>query len=152
MRIIREQPPGFVVTNPPYGERIAGGAELFADLARPLRKMRGSTVALLAGTPDIARAMGVDIVIVVDVGFPLLPRAQMTSAPAISNQMLAILIRRNASQQLATLTSRDILIQPALGDTSSFDFGAVAKVIGNTIQGKKIKEGDIVSSTIRPRG
>jgi NTE family protein len=79
---------------------------------------------------DIARAMGVDIVIVVDVGFPLLPRAQMTSAPAISNQMLAILIRRNASQQLATLTSRDILIQPALGDTSSFDFGAVAKVIG----------------------
>jgi hypothetical protein len=28
---------------------------------------------------------------------------------------------------------------------------AVAKVIGNTIQGKKIQEGDIVSSTIRPR-
>jgi ABC-type Na+ efflux pump permease subunit len=28
---------------------------------------------------------------------------------------------------------------------------AVARVIGTTIQGKKIKEGDIVSSTIRPR-
>jgi hypothetical protein len=28
---------------------------------------------------------------------------------------------------------------------------AVAKVIGNTVQGKKIQEGDIVSSTIRPR-
>lgn len=28
---------------------------------------------------------------------------------------------------------------------------AVAKVIGNTIQGKKIQEGDIVSSSIRPR-
>jgi hypothetical protein len=28
---------------------------------------------------------------------------------------------------------------------------AVGKVIGNTIQGKKIQEGDIVSSTIRPR-
>jgi hypothetical protein len=28
---------------------------------------------------------------------------------------------------------------------------AVAKVIGRTVQGKKIKEGDIVSSTIRPR-
>jgi chromosome segregation ATPase len=28
---------------------------------------------------------------------------------------------------------------------------AVAKVIGNTFQGKKIKEGDIVSSTIKPR-
>ena len=28
---------------------------------------------------------------------------------------------------------------------------AVAKVVGNTYQGKKIKEGDIVSSTIKPR-
>ncbi len=28
---------------------------------------------------------------------------------------------------------------------------AVGKVIGNTYQGKKLKEGDIVSSTIRPR-
>jgi hypothetical protein len=28
---------------------------------------------------------------------------------------------------------------------------AVGRVIGNTVQGKKIKEGDIVSSTINPR-
>jgi hypothetical protein len=28
---------------------------------------------------------------------------------------------------------------------------AVAKVVGNTYMGKKIKEGDIVSSTIKPR-
>ena len=54
---------------------------------------------------DIARAMGVDIVIVVDVGFPLLPREQLTSIPVISNQMLAILIRRNAQAQLATLAA-----------------------------------------------
>jgi len=79
---------------------------------------------------DIARSMGVDRVIVVDVGFPLLTRRQMTSAPAISNQMLAILIRRNANAQLATLSAQDILIQPALGDTSSFDFGVVGKIIG----------------------
>lgn len=79
---------------------------------------------------DIARAMGVDIVIVVDVGFPLLPRKELTSIPVISNQMLAILIRRNAQAQLATLTSRDILIQPQLGNASSFDFGLVARGIG----------------------
>ncbi len=79
---------------------------------------------------DIARAMGVDVVIVVDVGFPLLPRQQLTNAGLISNQMLAILIRRNTEAQLATLTPRDILIRPALGDSSSFDFGNVARVIG----------------------
>src|SRR3984893_2925609 len=65
---------------------------------------------------DIARAMGVDVVIVVDVGFPLLPRQQLSSAPVISSQMLAILIGRNSQAQLATLTAQDILIQPALGN------------------------------------
>jgi putative N6-adenine-specific DNA methylase len=54
------EPPGFVVTNPPYGERIAGGDALYAELARAMRRMRGSTVGLLAGTPDIGRAMGRD--------------------------------------------------------------------------------------------
>jgi len=78
---------------------------------------------------DIARAMGVDIVIVVDVGSPLLPREKLGDVTAISNQMLAILLRRNAEAELATLTPRDVLISPALGDTSSFDFGAVARVI-----------------------
>jgi NTE family protein len=79
---------------------------------------------------DIARAMGVDVVIVVDVGFPLLPRKDLSSATVISNQMLAILIRHNAAAQLATLTPKDILIQPALGNASSFDFGVIAKLIG----------------------
>ena len=79
---------------------------------------------------DIARAMGVDVLIVVDVGFPLLPRRQLNSAPVISSQMLAILIHRNAAAQLATLTPKDVLIQPQLGDASSFDFGIVARAIG----------------------
>ena len=29
---------------------------------------------------------------------------------------------------------------------------SVIRVIGSTVQGKRVKEGDIVSSTIRPRG
>jgi NTE family protein len=79
---------------------------------------------------DVAREMGVDVVIVVDVGSPLQQRAKLTDITAISNQMLAILLRRNAEQQLATLAPRDILIEPPLGDASSFDFGAVARYIG----------------------
>src|SRR5262249_44879296 len=78
---------------------------------------------------DIARAMGVDVVIVVDVGYPLLPAKELNSAPVISSQMLAILIRQNAQAQLATLTERDVLISPALGSASSFDFGKVARFI-----------------------
>ncbi|MBV8876208.1 MAG: patatin-like phospholipase family protein, partial [Gammaproteobacteria bacterium] len=78
---------------------------------------------------DIARSMGVDVLIVVDVGSTLLPRKQLTSAPVISNQMLAILINRNSQAQLATLGPRDVLIRPVLGDASTFDFGSVARVI-----------------------
>jgi NTE family protein len=78
---------------------------------------------------DIARAMGVDVLIVVDVGFPLLQLKQLTSAPLISNQMLAILIQRSSQAQLATLTAQDVLIQPPLGSISSFDFGAVRKAM-----------------------
>lgn len=79
---------------------------------------------------DVARAMGVDILIVVDVDFPLLPRQKLTSAPVISNQMLAILIQHNTKQQRDSLTPDDVLIEPMLADTSSFDFGVVKRVIG----------------------
>jgi 23S rRNA G2445 N2-methylase RlmL len=50
-------PPGFVVCNPPYGERLAAGAALYDELAQAMGRMHGHTVALLAGTPAIARAM-----------------------------------------------------------------------------------------------
>jgi putative N6-adenine-specific DNA methylase len=51
------EPAGFVVSNPPYGERLAAGAGLYDDLAHALRALRGHTAALLAGTPDIPTAM-----------------------------------------------------------------------------------------------
>ena len=78
---------------------------------------------------DIARSMGVDMLIVVDVSSTLLPRKQLTSAPVISNQMLSILISRSSQAQLATLSPRDVLIRPQLGEASAFDFGRVARVI-----------------------
>jgi NTE family protein len=78
---------------------------------------------------DVARQMGVDVLIVVDVGFPLLDRTRLNSAPTISNQMLAILVRKDSDRQRATLTDRDVIIDPPLGDASSFDFGIVSKAV-----------------------
>jgi NTE family protein len=62
---------------------------------------------------DIARAMGVDILIVVDVGSPLLTREKLNSVPVISNQMIAILIQRNSREQLEKLKAQDVLIAPS---------------------------------------
>ncbi|MEP7312199.1 MAG: patatin-like phospholipase family protein [Pseudomonadota bacterium] len=78
---------------------------------------------------DVARSMDVDLLIVVDVGFPLAKRERLASVASISNQMLAILIRRDSERQRATLGPRDIVIDPALGDASSFDFTRLTRLI-----------------------
>src|SRR5271168_1673620 len=73
--------------------------------------------------------MHADILIVSDVSFPLQPRAALDSALTISNQMLAILVRKDADRQRATLGPSDILIQPAIGTASSTDFSGAAATI-----------------------
>jgi NTE family protein len=78
---------------------------------------------------DVAREMGVDILIVVDCGFPLLERGKLVSVATVSNQMLAILIRHNTAEQRKTLKATDIVIDPALGDFSSLDFGQHEKAM-----------------------
>jgi NTE family protein len=65
----------------------------------------------------------------VNVGAPLFTRDRLGSATALSNQMLAILIRRDATRQLETLTQSDVLISPAMGNLSSFDFGIVPRAM-----------------------
>ena len=83
---------------------------------------------------DIGRAMGADVLIVVDVTFPLQSRKDLDSPLAISNQMLAILIRKNADRQRQTLTAHDVLIEPDLQQISSTDFFEVERTIQLGVQ------------------
>src|ERR1700733_7254389 len=78
---------------------------------------------------DVARQMHADILIVSDVSFPLQSRAALDSALSISNQMLAILVRKDADRQRATLAPSDVLIEPILGTTSSTDFTAAVSTV-----------------------
>jgi NTE family protein len=78
---------------------------------------------------NVARAMHADILIVSDVSFPLQPRAVLDSALSISNQMLAILVRKDSDRQRASLTPQDILIEPDLGSTTATDFTSAGAVI-----------------------
>jgi putative N6-adenine-specific DNA methylase len=50
-------PAGYVVTNPPYGERLEADRPLYDALAQALRRMPNHAAALLAGGPEIQRAM-----------------------------------------------------------------------------------------------
>jgi NTE family protein len=78
---------------------------------------------------NVARAMHADILIVSDVSFPLQPRAALDSALSISNQMLAILVRKDSDRQRASLSPKDVLIEPDLGTTPATDFAAAGSVI-----------------------
>lgn len=78
---------------------------------------------------DIARQMNVDILIVVDVTFPLYPRSELTSPLAASNQAVSILVRRRTNEQRASLSANDILIDPDLGSMSSIEFGRVIQAM-----------------------
>jgi NTE family protein len=79
---------------------------------------------------DVARAMGVDVLIVVDVGYPLNTRQQLNSVASVSNQMLVILMRRDAQRQRESLGPDDIVIDPQMGTLSSFDFTRLPSAIG----------------------
>jgi len=71
---------------------------------------------------NVARQMGAEVLIVVDIGTPLRTRENLSSAMAITVQLITILIQRNTQEQLKTLTENDVLIQPQLGEIGSGDF------------------------------
>jgi len=50
-------PPGYIVTNPPYGERLEVGPGFYRDMGRAFAGLSGHTIVVLAGTPDIPRAI-----------------------------------------------------------------------------------------------
>jgi NTE family protein len=78
---------------------------------------------------DVMRAMGVDVIIAVDVEFPLYEAAELGSVLAISEQMLTVLIRKETLRQIETLTDTDILIRPELGTYASANFADILKTI-----------------------
>jgi len=78
---------------------------------------------------NVMQEMGVDIIIAVDVEFPLYESEELGSVLTISEQMLTILIRKETMRQIDRLTEEDILIRPALGTYGSSNFGDIVKTI-----------------------
>lgn len=76
---------------------------------------------------ETARQMGVDVLIAVDVSFPLSRREGLNSPLEMTNQAYAILIRNRTLEQRASLGSRDIIIEPQLGDMASTEFDRVVE-------------------------
>ncbi len=71
---------------------------------------------------DIARSMGADIIIAVNLGTPLLRPDEITSVLSVTLQMINILTEQNVGRSLKELRAGDVLIVPELGNFSSADF------------------------------
>ena len=78
---------------------------------------------------EIMRQMDVDVIIAVDVEFPLYGPEDLDSALKISEQMLTILMRNEKLRQIDQLGTRDILIQPDLGLYASSNFADILDTI-----------------------
>lgn len=78
---------------------------------------------------DVAREMGVDVAIVVDIGTPLRNRKQLVTVVDVLNQSITLMTRRNSEEQLATLHPDDVLIQPPLASFGATDFGRGQEMI-----------------------
>jgi len=76
----------------------------------------------------VARSMGADIIIAVNVGTPLLKREQLNGILGVTSQMLSILTEQNVQASLALLKPTDILITPDLGDFSTGDFDRLTEI------------------------
>jgi len=83
---------------------------------------------------DVARGMGVDVIIAVNLGSGYLPREQLGNIVGVTGQMIAILTEQNVQASLAQIDPhRDVLIKPDLGDIGSGDFDRAAEAIATGV-------------------
>ena len=87
---------------------------------------QGGTLLVDGGLVDnlpvaLAREMGADVVIAVNVGTPLSGREALTNVVGVMGQMINILTEQNVRASLASLHPDDILITPDLEKYSSAD-------------------------------
>jgi NTE family protein len=85
---------------------------------------------LVNNTPiDVARQMGAQRLIVVNIGTPLASRDTLSTLTGVTAQMINILTEQNVRISLAMLQPQDVLIAPKLEGLSSGDFDRGAEFI-----------------------
>jgi len=84
------------------------------------------TGSLLNNLPiDVARQLGMDVIIVADVGPYLRTADEINSIFGIVDQVSHILQRQNSAASLSTLRESDIVVRPAVGPARETDFSAL---------------------------
>jgi NTE family protein len=78
---------------------------------------------------DVARRLGADVVLAVNVGTPLSGRETLGSVIGLTAQMINILTEQNVQRSIASLSAKDVLVRPDLKPLGSGDFEKTAELI-----------------------
>ncbi|MGW8368274.1 MAG: patatin-like phospholipase family protein, partial [Gammaproteobacteria bacterium] len=78
---------------------------------------------------SVARAMGADLIIAVDISTPLYQREELDSLLAITDQLSNFLTRRNTERQIKMLDEQDVLLLPDMSDLSSASFDRIVEAV-----------------------
>lgn len=97
----------------------------------------------------LARQMGADVVIAVNVGTPLAKKNDLTSIFAISAQMVNLLTEQNVRQSIASLTDRDILIEPDLHAFTSADLKQSRAIIAAGYEAAEALKGKLSKYAVK---
>lgn len=117
--------PANTQATPPGGAAALGGGPSAGQASRLL-----GDGGLVNNLPvDVARAMGAQRLIAVNVGTPLSPRKELGSLLGLTTQMVNILTEQNVKRSLAALWQEDLLISPSLEGLSSGEFERAADFI-----------------------
>jgi NTE family protein len=83
---------------------------------------------------DVARRMGVDVIIAVNLGSGYLPREELGNILGVTGQMIAILTEQNVQVSLKQIDPKhDVLIIPDLGDITAGDFDRAPEAIATGV-------------------
>jgi NTE family protein len=99
---------------------------------------------------EVMQQMDVDVIIAVDVEFPLYGAEDLDSALTITEQMLTILIRKETMRQVALLGERDVLIRPELGMFASTDFANIVETIAPGSDAARNEAGKLAALSLEP--
>lgn len=78
---------------------------------------------------DVARKMGADVVIAVNISTPLQKGDELNDVISVSLQVVKLYGIQNVRESIATLTSKDVLLQPELGDIGATDFSRMGEAV-----------------------
>jgi NTE family protein len=89
---------------------------------------------------DLARALGAEVLVVVNVGTPVEHVRDLGSAFGVAQQMINVLTEQNAQRSLRELGPRDILIQPQLDglDASELATGAAPAIAAGEAAARRL--------------